>query len=89
MARGLRVRRVAGDAVERHALLGEVLDHLLVEAQLVRADRREGERVEDQQRPLPEQLLARERLALGGTERELGDRRPGGENPRNGGARRG
>ena len=42
--------RVAGDAVERRAALAEVLEHLLVDAQLVRADRRERERVEDEDR---------------------------------------
>jgi hypothetical protein len=37
--RRLRVRGVAGDAVERHAALAEVVEHLVVERQLVGADR--------------------------------------------------
>ena len=68
----LRVRRVAGDAVERRALGREVLEHLVVERELVRADRREGERVEDEDRRAPEQLLAREVLAVGRLQREVG-----------------
>ena len=44
----LRPRRVARDAVERGAAGGELVQHLVVDGQLVRADRREGEGVEDQ-----------------------------------------
>ena len=70
--RALRVRRVTRDAVERGALGAEVLEDLVVERELVRADRREGERVEDEDRRAPEQLLAREVLAVGRLQREVG-----------------
>ena len=55
----------------------EVLDDLLVDAQLVRADRRERERVEDQDRDAAHQALPRERVALVGREREVGRGLPG------------
>ena len=55
--------RVAGDAVERRAALGEVAEQLVVDAQLVGADRREGERVEDQDRRPALEVGARERLS--------------------------
>jgi hypothetical protein len=45
--------RVAGDAVERQALGGEVAEQVVVDAELVGADRRERERIEDEQRALP------------------------------------
>ena len=65
----LRVGRVARHAVQRHTLGGEVVQHLVVERELVGADGREGERVEDQHRRTPEQLLAREVPAVGRLER--------------------
>ena len=46
--RALRPRRVAGDAVERRALLGQLAEHLLVQLQLVGAHGAERERVEDE-----------------------------------------
>ena len=71
--------RVAGHAVERRAGLGEVGQHLVVDAQLVGADRRERERVEDQERRAPAQVGARERRALVAREREVRRGRPGGD----------
>ena len=44
----LGVGRVAGDAVQRGALSSELVEHLVVEAELVGAHRAEGERVEHQ-----------------------------------------
>ena len=68
---------VAGDAVERRAALLEVLEDLLVDAQLVRADRRERERVEDEDGDPAQQVLPGEAVPLVGRERELGRRLPG------------
>ena len=57
-------RRVAGDRVERRAALGELVEHLFVERQLVVADGAERERVEDEDARVPEQVRARELLAV-------------------------
>ena len=55
---------VAGDGEQARALGGEVVQDLLVEVQLVGADRREGERIEDQDRRLARQVGAGEVLAV-------------------------
>src|SRR5919204_1354197 len=71
LERLLRPDRIGRDAVERRALGGEVVEGLLVDLQLIGADRAEGKGVEDQDRRLAEQVLAREVAAVLALEREL------------------
>src|SRR6202000_1195346 len=63
LERRLRVMRVAGDAVERRAALRELVEQVVIDRQLVGADRRERERIEDENRRLADQRLTRERVA--------------------------
>ena len=58
----LAVRRVGGHAVEIHALLAQVGEHLFVDLQLVGADRAEGEGVEDEDGRAARQRLRRDLL---------------------------
>jgi hypothetical protein len=57
-------RGVDRHAVQLHPALREVVDQLLVDRELVRADRAEVERVEDQHRGLALQVGERDRLAI-------------------------
>src|SRR3954451_16965071 len=77
--RALGVRRVAGDPEQPRTAGGEVVQDLLVDLQLVGADGAEGERVEDQDRGVAEQVGAGERLAFLVSQLELGCRRAGSE----------
>ena len=56
LERGLRPDRVTGDAVKRRSMLGELVAKLVVQVQLVCADRAERERVEDENRRLAHQI---------------------------------
>src|ERR1700710_128661 len=66
LERFLRPSRVARNAVQRHATLGEVRERALIQLQLVGAHRAERERVEDEDRPLALQILLGERPVLAG-----------------------
>ncbi len=55
---------------------GELGERLGVDLELIGAHRAEGERVEDQDGRLPEQVLLREALPVGGGQREVGDLGP-------------
>ena len=79
LERALRPDRVARDAVQRRAARLELVEHLVVEAQLVGADRRERERIEDEDGGAALEAGARERFAPEGGQRELRSGLTGGD----------
>ena len=78
---GVTLYGVSCDAVASQqafkAQLGVEIEQLLVDAELLRADRRERERIEHEHRDLPHEVLTGEGVALEGREGELGRGPPG------------
>src|SRR5215212_1965944 len=72
LERPLRLGRVARDAIERGALRGEAVQHLLVEVELVRADGAERKRIEDEDRRVSDEILVREASVVLATKCEVG-----------------
>src|SRR5262245_62109092 len=79
LERDLRVRRIGRDAVERRALRLQIVERLLVDLQLIGADRAEREGIEDEDGGLAQQVLAGEVVAVLAREGELRSGGPGGD----------